>query len=118
MAAIQKRETDGGTRYRVQIRLRGHPPVSASFERRTDAKKWAQDTESAIRDGRYFPSHEAKRRTLGELIDRYLDQIKAKRDAAYCERKRLLLNRWKQMLGAYTLDRCTPALIAEYRDRL
>lgn len=118
MATIQKRLGESGLRYRVQIRLRGHPPVSASFERRTDAKKWAQDTESAIRDGRYFPSHEAKRRTLADLVERYLEQIKAKRDADYYERKRRLLNWWKERIGDYTLDRCTPALIAEYRDRL
>jgi integrase len=118
MATIQKREGKGGTQYRVQVRLRGHPPVSASFERRTDAKKWAQDTEAAIRDGRYFPSAEAKRHTLGDLVDRYLRQTKDKQDAGYYERKRVLLTWWKDRLGDYTLDRCTSALIAEYRDRL
>lgn len=118
MATIQARKTEGGTRYRVQVRLRGHPPVSASFERRTDARTWAQQTEAAIRDGRYFPTHEAKRRTLADLVDRYLEQTKAKRDSAYYERKRHLLSWWKQKLGDYTLAQVTPALIAEYRDKL
>lgn len=117
MATIQTRKTEGGTRYRVQVRLRGHPPVSASFERRTDARTWAQQTEAAIRDGRYFPTHEAKRRTLGDLVDRQLDTIKSKRPHDY-NRQRLLLGWWKKRLGDYTLDQCTPALIAEYRDRL
>jgi integrase len=117
MATIQKRQTKDGTRYRVQVRLRGHPPVSASFERRTDANKWEQDTEAAIRDGRYFPTHEAKRRTLADLVDRQLEAIKSKRPHDY-DRQRLLLGWWKKKLGDYTLDQCTPALIAEYRDRL
>lgn len=117
MATIQKRQTKDGTRYRVQVRLRGHRPVSASFERRTDATKWEQDTESAIRDGRYFPTHEAKRRTLADLVDRQLEAIKSKRPHDY-DRQRLLLGWWKKKLGDYTLDQCTPALIAEYRDRL
>lgn len=118
MATIQTRKTEGGTRYRVQVRLRGHPPVTASFKRRTDANKWEQDTESAIRDGRYFPTHEAKRRTLADLVDRYLEQTKAKRDAAYYERKKHLLTWWKEQLGDYTLAQVTPALVAEYRDKL
>ena len=52
MATIQARtqvDKDGRqrTRYRVQVRLRGFPPATATFERRTDAKAWAADTESA-----------------------------------------------------------------------
>lgn len=117
MATIQTRRSEGGTRYRVQVRLRGHPPVSASFERRTDAKAWAQQTEAAIREGRYFPTHEAKRRTLADLVDRQLEAIKSKRPHDY-SRQKLLLGWWKAKLGDYTLDQCTPALIAEYRDTL
>ncbi len=117
MATIQKVETKGGTRYRVQVRLRGHPPVSANFERRTDGRKWVQQTEAAIRDGRYFPTHEARRRTLADLVDRQLEAIKSKRPHDY-GRQKLLLGWWKKKLGDYTLDQCTPALIAEYRDRL
>lgn len=118
MATIQTRKTQSGTSCRVQVRLRGHPPVSASFERRTDAGKWAQATEAAIREGRYFPTYEAKRRTLGDLVDRFLEQVKAKREAGYYTSKRHLLTWWMEKLGDYTLDQCTPALIAEYRDRL
>lgn len=52
--------------------LKGAPQVSASFARKTDARKWAQDTESAIRDGRYFKASAAHRYTLAETIDRYV----------------------------------------------
>jgi len=117
MATIQKVETKGGTRYRVQVRLRGHRPVSVNFERRTDARRWVQRTESDIREGRYFPTYEARRRTLADLVDRQLEAIKSKRPHDY-DRQRLLLGWWKKKLGDYTLDQCTPALIAEYRDRL
>jgi integrase len=97
--------------------MRGHPPVSASFKSRTDARKWAQDTESAIRNGRYFPTHEAKRHTLAELIDRYLGLTKEKREPAYYERKKALLGCWRDALGDYSLAQLTPALIAEQRDK-
>jgi hypothetical protein len=72
MATILTVQGTSGTRYRAQVRLKGAPPASATFERRTDAKRWAQQTEIAIRDGRYFKSAEARRRTLKELVARYL----------------------------------------------
>ena len=56
MAVIQERkDKNGKIRYRALVRLKGYPAQSATFERKTDAKKWGQDTESAIRHGRYFP---------------------------------------------------------------
>ena len=50
MANIQTRKNQNGTvSYRVQVRIRGYPPQHASFRRRTDAKQWAQQTETDIR---------------------------------------------------------------------
>ncbi len=72
MAAIQRRTDKAGkTTFRVQVRLKGYPPQTASFERLTDARKWAASTESAIREGRHFKTAEAKRKTLADAIDRY-----------------------------------------------
>ncbi|MEE8278605.1 MAG: hypothetical protein V3R89_07795, partial [Thermoanaerobaculia bacterium] len=53
--------------YQVQVRLRGTPEVSATFPRLTDAKRWGQATEAAIREGRHFQTTEAKRHTVAEL---------------------------------------------------
>ena len=70
MAAIQKRiNNDGSTSYRVQIRLKGFAPESASFERLTDAKTWIQKTEAEMKAGRHFGA--SKRHTFGELADEY-----------------------------------------------
>jgi len=42
MASIEKRTTsDGNTSYRVKVRLKGYPVQTGTFERLTDAKKWA-----------------------------------------------------------------------------
>ena len=47
MTVIERRAgRDGGVAFRVKVRLKGQPPVSATFERITDAKKWAQATEA------------------------------------------------------------------------
>lgn len=118
MAAIEKRETqDGKTSYRVKVRLKGYPVQTATFERLTDAKKWASSTESAIREGRHFKTTEAKRHTLGEMIDRYIKNILPSKPKNQRNQKTQLLW-WKDQLGAYTLADVTPALIVECKDRL
>ena len=50
MAAITERTAKDGTKhYKALVRLKGYPAQTAIFKRLTDAKKWIQDTESAIR---------------------------------------------------------------------
>lgn len=72
MASITpRRRRNGQLHYRAEIRLRGYPPQCATFELKTDAKRWATQTEAAIRDGRYFRTLEASKHTLAELIERY-----------------------------------------------
>lgn len=118
MAYIQERETDDGkTHYRVQIRLKGYPTASATFDRKTDAKLWAQQTESAMREGRHFKTTEAKKHTVGELVDRYIENIipTKPRNASACTAQLLW---WKSQLGHCLLSDLTAARIAEQRDVL
>jgi integrase len=117
MATIEQRAgREGKPVYRVKIRLKGRPPKTATFERKTDAKLWAQKTETELKDSRYFDDSEAKKRTLSEMIDRYLrDALNGKKSARDRERH---LKWWKNEIGAYTLADVTPALIVECRDRL
>jgi integrase len=118
MATITKRLTvENKPYYTVQVRLKGYPAQTATFNRLTDAKRWAQDTESAIREGRHFKTAEAKKHTLGELIDRYIkDVLPTKPKQAPAQRPQL--ERWKAELGSYLLSDITPALIVEVRDKL
>jgi integrase len=118
MAYIQERKTnDGKTHFRVQIRLRGFPICSATFERKTDAKLWAQQTEAAMREGRYFKTNESKKHTVAALVDRYIENIvptKPKNASARIAQ----LNWWKEQIGHCLLSDLSPALIAEKRDQL
>ena len=118
MATIERRKTkDGAITYRVKIRLRGHPLETTTFERKTDAKRWAQQTEAAIREGRHFKGTEAKKHTLGEVVDRYLRDVLPAKPRSEKDQKRQL-KWWKEQLGDFLLADVTPALIAEYRDKL
>jgi len=118
MANIQQRKgRDGTPTYRVQVRIAGFPAQHATFERRTDAKAWAAQTEAAIREGRHFPQREAKRHTLAELADRHLASVERRKPEAL-GKQRQLMSWWKRQLGDYALASITPAIIAAKRDEL
>ncbi len=77
MASIRKRiAKDGSTSFLVRIGRKGHRPVTKTFSRLTDARIWAQSTESAMRERHYNRSWEAERRALADLIDRYREEIR------------------------------------------
>lgn len=117
MASIQKRiSKTGKTSFRVEVRLKGFPPQRATFERKTDAKDWAKNTESAIKEGRYFKTREAQKHTLADAIDKYIKSEVPKRKDE--KKRKTHCNWWKTELGNYTLADVTPALISEARDRL
>lgn len=118
MATFIERSTrDGKKSVYVKIRLRGHPPQSATFDGLTKARKWASSVETAMREGRHFKTTEAKRHTLAKLVDRYIADILPRKPKSYTTQKIQLLW-WQTQLGAYTLADITPALIVECRERL
>lgn len=118
MAAIEtRRNADGTIGYRAKVRLKGFPSQSATFERKTDAKEWAKQTESSMRQGRHFKTAEAKKHTVGELIDRYLREIEKKNPKRFVDVK-TLLGWWKGEMGVYLLSDVSRALIIEQRDKL
>jgi integrase len=117
MATIEKRTSnDGSVSYRVKIRVKGYPTETATFERKTDAGQWAQQTEADIRRGKYFKNSESKKHTLKEMLNRYkrdvLPQKKSERD------QKRQLDWWIDQIGDYTLADITSSLISEYRDKL
>jgi integrase len=119
MATIQVRKTrEGQVRYRAQVRLDGYPPVSRTFERKTDASRWVQATEADIRAGRSRVVASRQRHTLTELIDRYVaDELPGKPAVAVMYGRHLAW--WKEELGAYYLDDLTSDQIEEkYRKLL
>lgn len=109
MATITKRTGKNGTSYKVQVRIKGHPAETASFDRLTDAKRWAAETETAIRQGKHFGI--ARRRTFAELADKY--------EAAIADHLKSMQARtghlayWREVFDGYVLEDVTPPLIAD-----
>lgn len=117
MATIESRSNSDGTiSHHVKIRLKGYLPQNASFARKTDAKRWAQNTEAAIREGRYFKTSPAKLYTLADAIDRYVKEVMPYKLGSHAQY--FQLEWWKVELGYLCLADLTPALIGEYRNKL
>jgi len=73
-----------------------------SNNRKTDVKKWIQDTESAIREGRHFKTAEAKKHTFGDLVDRYIKDVLPTKPKQAAKQK-TQLEWWKSKMGVYVL---------------
>lgn len=118
MGSIEKRVRDDGIEtFRAKVRLKGVPLQTATFKRKTDAKRWIQDIESAIREGRYFATSEAKRHTVSDLIERYIKTVLPTKPKSEAKQKQQL-QWWQSRIGAYSLKDLTPALVAQCRDEL
>jgi integrase len=108
---------NGDKSYHAEVRLRGFPPQRDSFRTKTDAKKWVQDTEAAIRDGRLKNHSGSRKHTVRELIDKFVvTSIPA--HPIYYPKKVQLLNRWKEELGHLLLSDLSASHIAQVRDKL
>ena len=139
---VQRQGKNSQPSYRAQVRRKGAPPLSATFTKLSDARKWVQVTEAAILEGRHFKTGrgdldhgfppaeaailegrhfktaEAKRRTLADLIERYCTDVLPRKAQETAYGQALQLRWWKAQLGHYALGDVTPALLAECRDQL
>lgn len=117
MASIVARKTnDGKTVYRALIRIKGFKPASAHFEKKSDAKEWAINTEAAIKQDKYFKTSEGDGKTLHDLPDRYFRDEMPHRNRSTNNIRQL--NWWRQELGPLFLYKIRPSHIAACRDKL
>ena len=117
MATIRKRKAkDGTVSYQAIVRKLGFPRESASFKSLTHAKRWANQTEVDMDEGRYFSNTEAKRHTVGDAIDRYLKEILPRYKDR--EKPKVHLRFWMERIGHMLLSDLKAAKGVEERDRL
>lgn len=118
MAVIEERQKANGEKtYRVKVRIKGYPVQSASFKRKTDAKKWASNTESAIHEGRYFTRSQSKRKTFGDTVDRYIEDILPLKPKSQAKQT-MQLSYWKDQLGEMILHDVGSSHITAIRNSL
>jgi integrase len=117
MASIKERINKNGKKsFYVRIRRKGLLECQ-TFPTITKAREYIQSTESAMREGRYAYHIEAKKHTLGETIDRYIQDVLPNKPKSY-RKQRAQLIWWKCKIGHLLLFDITPPRIAEQRDAL
>ena len=114
---IERTRKNGKKSFLVRIRMRGEPEATASFDRLSDARIWAQQIETEMRDGRYIKTAEAQKHTVSDLVERYIRDVlprKVKVGRFYA----IQLGWWKRQIGDVLLSELTPVLISEHRELL
>lgn len=118
MASITERiDGKGNKTYQVKIRMRGFPVQTATFIRKTDAKRWEQKTETAMREGKFFPEEKAKQTTLNDIINKYIAEtlpLKPNSIKDYTQQ----LGHWKSAIGHMPLSEVNSAIISQERQKL
>jgi hypothetical protein len=111
MATIEKRiDATGRVRYRARVRVRGSKPRSRTFRRRTDAVAWAAEAETSLGHGVYVPTGADRRRTLADLIDKFVaEQLPIRANNADSKKMSAQLKWWRDNAGYLTLDKLTRA---------
>ena len=100
--------------YRVQIRRAGIPRIYKSFKTKEEASLWARQKELEIDTGSYINRKEAEKLKMGNLIDRYIDEVTILKKGYKQERFRL--NKLKRDIGHYYLTKLQNKDIARFRD--
>jgi integrase len=103
-------------RWQAQVRRRGVPPRAKSFDKRTDADRWARDLEAeADRSGWVADTRAAEKTTLGELLGRYANEVTPAKRGAASEKARIN-SIVRCPIAHRTLARLTGSDLATYRD--
>ena len=81
MAVIEKRSSN----WRAKIRKSGSPSINKTFTKKSDAVRWAVETERAIQLGPLV----SKDCTVRELLQRYADEVSQSKKSVTIERFRI-----------------------------
>ncbi|WP_266168025.1 site-specific integrase [Dyella subtropica] len=112
MATFRRR---GRYSWQVQVRKRGWPPQSNTFETKAEAEAWAAMIESEMNRGVWLDRSEAESTTLGGLLDRYEAEVMPALKGAI--RERSVLNLWRQTpLAKRTVATIRSGDLAQQRD--
>ena len=107
----------GRVSYHAEVRLKNSPVQRQVFRTATQAQEWINRAEIAIKDGCCQQTNESRRKTLGDAIDRFIQQVLSRHPKRQ-KKQTQLLTWWKEQLGRALLKDVQPSLIAQARDQL
>lgn len=114
MATIRER----GGKIHVQIRKKGYPHLTKSFDSKEAAENWVKDTEKAMNDGDYKDEREAEDKTLADILIAHRDGHILKLKGYEQERDRInqILTIWKDA-HQVSIKNLTQGMVTEYVKR-
>ncbi|WP_298294022.1 site-specific integrase [Thiomonas sp.] len=112
MAYIEQRKNG----WLAQVRRKGMPSISRTFDLKADAEAWAREVERELQRGNIAAlRQDAQRVTVAEVAARYAEQVTAhKRDHSAAAMVRRAVERF----GAYSLANVRSVDVAVWRDEL
>lgn len=110
MAAISKYRD----KWKCQVRKRGFPPRTKTFETRADATAWGRMIESEIERGVFVNCDEAERTTVADLLARYLRDVSPTKRSGKSDKGRV--KTLTKRIGAYKLSVLVSPHLVAYRD--
>lgn len=92
-------------KWQAMIRLQGIRPLSKTFDKKSDATRWARAVEGEIAVGSYVDPRKAESTPFSQVIDRYIGSLDTKgvKDPA----RRSRLKRLRLDLGDFSLSKLT-----------
>ena len=99
-------------KFNVQIRRQGYPSISRTFSSLTTAKRWASTTEADMERNLHVVIPD--KTTVGQLLDRYEEEVSPLHKSHQVEKYRLQTLR--KYLGDKKVSNFSPALLCKYRD--
>jgi integrase len=127
MATIKEVIGKKGKKYQITIRVKGYKPVYKTFDKKTEAKDWASETERQMKKGKYRQIDKDLSKpitTVGELITYFEDNVAPKRYTKPDQYK-FMYNWWRNKIGhillseldSPLLEKCQNLLAAEAPDK-
>jgi integrase len=116
MAYIRSVKRKKGTIYKVEVRIQDHPPLYQTFDRLSDAQRWAEDTEELLRSGGYVGDTPPDDMSFIKALDRYELEVSSKKRPNTQAREITSAKALRKKFSGLTLKKITPALVAAFRD--
>ena len=113
MASFDKR----GKYWRAQIRRRGFPAQSKTFDTKAEAEIWARSVESAMDRRTWVDNREASRTTVGAAFERYAQEVTPNKAPSGIRSELTRIGQWRaHPLAARFLTDVRGVDLAKYRE--
>ena len=94
----------------------GHPPLSQTFDRKSEAVRWAEEIEIALRNGSYITKELPSEILFEDALAKYLAEVSPKK-ASSTHRREIHQSKSLKFFNGRQLKEITPTLAAQFREK-